>query len=107
MACSKTECKKGDDVADGLGRKAGDEHRGGDGLDVGDRHAVDGLVAESRRDVDALHRLAVLQVGLAGALDGKPAAQRVDDLVERVALDPCSDRAVDLPRFRGVRLLWS
>lgn len=40
-------------------------------VDVGDPHPVDGLVAETRRDVDALHRLAVLQVGLAGALDRK------------------------------------
>jgi hypothetical protein len=43
--------------------------------------------------VDALHRFAVLQVGLAGAFDGEPAPQRVDDLVERVALGAGADRA--------------
>ncbi|HJQ51391.1 MAG TPA: hypothetical protein VJ838_12840 [Gaiellaceae bacterium] len=42
--------------------------------------------------MDALHRLAVLQVGLARVLDGEAAAVRVDDLVERVALGARADR---------------
>lgn len=82
-----------DDVAHRLRGEAGVEHRRGDGLDVGDGDAVDGLVADARRDVDALHRFAVLQVGLAGALDGEPTAQRVDDIVQRVALEAGADRA--------------
>lgn len=85
--------QEGDDVADGLRCEAGVEHRRGDRLDVAAGHAVDGLGAKPRRDVHTLHRLAVLQVGLARALDGKPSAQRAGRLVERVALGTGPDRA--------------
>ncbi|CAA9530351.1 MAG: hypothetical protein AVDCRST_MAG67-4097 [uncultured Solirubrobacteraceae bacterium] len=44
--------------------------------------------------MDALHRLEVLRLGRVSAIDSEPAAQPVDDLVERVTLDAGTDWAL-------------
>ena len=55
-------------------------------FDVWSRDAVHPTLADGRRDVDALHRLAVLPTRRPRALDRQAAAQFVSDLVDgRVA----------------------
>jgi hypothetical protein len=50
-------------------RETSPQHRAGERLDVGARDLGDSARAHGRRDVDALHRLAVLPVGLSRALE--------------------------------------
>ena len=55
----------------------------------------DGRVIETRHDVDALHRLAALEIGLASALHRELATQRVAGVLDRDA--PSYLRAADWP----------
>ena len=79
-------------VAHRLRRRATGQHPARQPLDVLGRDRADLALAQHRRDVDALHRLDVLSVGLARALDRDPLPQPVGDLVDREDLDHRVDR---------------
>lgn len=68
-------------------------------FDVWSRDAVHPTLADGRRDVDALHRLAVLPTRRPRALDRQAAAQFVSDLVDGGW--PLLDRG---PRAKSLRL---
>jgi hypothetical protein len=74
--------QKGHDVADRLRGEAAREHRARKALDVCSRHVVNPTLADGRRNMDALHRLAVLPVRRARALNCEASAQLVRDLVD-------------------------
>jgi hypothetical protein len=59
--------EEAEDVAHALGREAVFEERSPERLHVGGADVRDLAVAEMRRDVDALHVLASLAIGLARA----------------------------------------
>jgi hypothetical protein len=70
-------------VPHGLRGQAASKHRGGKSLDVLRADVVDAAVPERRRDVDAMHRFAVRDVGRSSALDVDSFAQLGHDVVDR------------------------
>jgi hypothetical protein len=77
--------KKAEDVAHGLRAEAGSEHPVRERLNVGGRDLGERLASERGRQVDPLHRLAILEIGLARALQGQLATERLGSLVNGYA----------------------
>jgi hypothetical protein len=68
--------------ADRLPRKSSLEHRARKPLDVRSRDAVHATLAESPRDVNTLHRLAVLSIRQTRPSTSKPSSQLVGDVID-------------------------
>ena len=71
------------DVADRLRREAIGEHRRRERLRMSGRQVIDRQPANTRRDVDALHGLAALQVRGTSAAKAERLPQRITNLVDR------------------------
>ncbi len=75
--------QEAEDVPHRLGLQAGSEHPVGERLDVGGRDLRERPASERGREMDPLHRVAVLEIRLAGALQRELSAERLRRLVER------------------------